>query len=140
MREAAGADRRDRRCVAEPQVAEPVRSSVCASEKVPVAVNCWSAPTAIDGFAGVTAMLVERDGAVVVADRHPAAHPRDHSVARAPLSWKRNVSAPLDDRAVDDLHTHDLARLAGGEDELAGGDDVVAVAEVAAAAVSLTVV
>ena len=43
--------------VPEAQVTEPVRSAVELSEYVPVAVNCWFAPAAIDGLAGVTAML-----------------------------------------------------------------------------------
>ena len=44
--------------VPEAQVTEPVMTAVVASEYVPVAVNCWFVPAAIDGFAGVTAMLV----------------------------------------------------------------------------------
>ena len=43
--------------VADAQLTEPVRSAVVASEYVPVAVNCWFVPAAIDGLAGVTAML-----------------------------------------------------------------------------------
>jgi hypothetical protein len=42
--------------VDELQVTEAVRSWVLASEKVPVAVNCWVVPTAILGFVGVTEM------------------------------------------------------------------------------------
>jgi hypothetical protein len=37
------------------QVTELVRSRVLPSVYVPVAVNCWVVPMAIDGFAGVTA-------------------------------------------------------------------------------------
>jgi hypothetical protein len=40
----------------EAQVAFEVRFSVCRSVKVPVAVNCWVVPNAIDGVAGVTAI------------------------------------------------------------------------------------
>lgn len=40
------------------QVAEFVRSCVLPSLKVPVAVNCWLPPTPADGFAGVTAIVV----------------------------------------------------------------------------------
>ena len=43
--------------VAEAQVTLPVRFAVLASEYVPVALNCWLAPAAIQGLAGVTAML-----------------------------------------------------------------------------------
>ena len=52
--------------VADAQLTEPVRSAVELSEYVPVAVNCWFVPAAIDGLAGVTAMLCR------VADPTPA--------------------------------------------------------------------
>ena len=42
--------------VSDAQVAFPVRFFVVPSEKVPVAVNCWVVPNAIEGSAGVTAM------------------------------------------------------------------------------------
>jgi hypothetical protein len=38
----------------ERQVADVVRSSVLPSVKVPVAVNCWVVPCAIDGMGGFT--------------------------------------------------------------------------------------
>ena len=41
----------------EAQVTWPVRSALELSQYVPVAVNCWVRPAAIDGLAGVTAML-----------------------------------------------------------------------------------
>lgn len=41
--------------VAEVQVADAVRFCVLLSAYVPMAVNCWVRPLAIDGFAGVTA-------------------------------------------------------------------------------------
>ena len=43
--------------VAEAQVTEPVMMAVELSEYVPVATNCWVEPAAMDGLAGVTAML-----------------------------------------------------------------------------------
>ena len=42
---------------AEAQVTLPVRFAVLASLYVPVALNCWLRPAAIEGLAGVTAML-----------------------------------------------------------------------------------
>jgi hypothetical protein len=42
--------------VEELHVAVLVRFCVLASVYVPVAVNCWVLPLAIDGFAGVTAI------------------------------------------------------------------------------------
>jgi hypothetical protein len=47
----------------EDQVATPVRSVVVPSEFVPVAVNCWVAPTLIEAPVGVTA--IERSVAEV---------------------------------------------------------------------------
>lgn len=40
----------------EVQITELVRSCVLESEKVPIAVNCWVVPFAIDGLVGVTAI------------------------------------------------------------------------------------
>src|SRR4051794_20418354 len=40
----------------EAHVTESVRSCVVPLEYVPVAVNCWVVPAAMDGLAGVTAM------------------------------------------------------------------------------------
>ncbi|MFA6008871.1 MAG: hypothetical protein WC799_02730 [Desulfobacteraceae bacterium] len=51
------------------QVTEVVRSFVVLSEKVPVAFNCWVAPNAIFGLAGVT-VIVERVG--LLPSLHPA--------------------------------------------------------------------
>ena len=43
-----------------------MRSALEASLYVPVAVNCWVSPAAMDGLAGVTAMLL-RVAAVTVS-------------------------------------------------------------------------
>ena len=48
--------------VAEAQVTWLVRFCVELSEKVPVAVNCWVAPLAMLGLAGVTAIDCKRRG------------------------------------------------------------------------------
>jgi hypothetical protein len=47
------------------QVAAPVRSVVDPSVYVPVALNCWVVPLAIDGFAGVTAIDTSAAGPTV---------------------------------------------------------------------------
>jgi hypothetical protein len=51
--------------VSEAQVALELRSCVCKSVNVPVAVNCCVVPNAIDGVAGVTA--IDTSAAVVTA-------------------------------------------------------------------------
>ena len=70
----------------EAQVAVEVRFCVCKSVKVPVAVNCWVLPNAIEGVAGVTAIdtsvaavtarvvlpLIAAEVAVMVVDPTPA--------------------------------------------------------------------
>jgi len=72
--------------VFEAQVAVEVRFWVCESVKVPVAVNCWLVPNAIEGVAGVTAIetsaaavtarvvlpLIAAEVAVMVVDPTPA--------------------------------------------------------------------
>jgi hypothetical protein len=72
--------------VSEAQVALEVRSCVSESVNVPVALNCWVVPNAIDGVAGVTAIdtstavvtarvvlpLIEPDVAVIVVVPTPA--------------------------------------------------------------------
>ncbi len=60
------------------QVAEAVKSCVEPFEYVPVAVNCWVPPVAIDGLAGVTA-IDTRVAVVTVSAVEPEMLP---SVAR----------------------------------------------------------
>ena len=91
-------------------------------------MSALSAPAAIDGFAGVTAMLVSVrppwEMAMCAVARRIVAFVAAPSVSA-------NVREPRWHVAVQHLHAHDLRRLARGELERAGGADVV---EVAAAA------
>ena len=79
--------------VAEAQVTGPVRSAVEASRYVPVAVNCWVAPAAIEGLAGVTAMLC-RVAAVTVRTVEPLTTPRVALMVLVPAAtpWARPVA------------------------------------------------
>ena len=79
--------------VAEAQVTEPVMSAVVASEYVPVAVNCWFVPAAIDGLAGVTAMLC-RVADVTVSTVEPLTRPSVALMLLVPTAtpWARPVA------------------------------------------------
>ena len=110
--------------LADAQLTEPVRSAVEASVKVPVAVNCWFAPAAIEGASGVTARLASV-GAVVLSRIVTRPLALESTPLAGPERSSLNVSVGSTVGAVDELHAYDLGRLAGGEDELAGGDDVV---------------
>ena len=78
--------------VADAQLTEPVRSAVVASEYVPVAVNCWFVPAAIDGLAGVTAMLC-RVAPVTVRTVEPLMSPNVALMLLVPAAtpWARPV-------------------------------------------------
>ena len=70
-------------------------TAVVASEYVPVATNCWFAPGAIEGLAGVTAMLC-RVAAVTVKVAHvvPSLVFPIVSVARTQIVWGPGDRAP----------------------------------------------
>ena len=61
-------------CVSDDQVAVEVRSCVLPSVNVPVAVNCWVVPRAMDGFAGETAIETSA-AAVTVSVVEPVIEP-----------------------------------------------------------------
>ena len=116
--------------LADPQAAVAVRSMVERSELVPVAVNCWFAPTAIDGFGGVTAMLQSPTGPslsqIVVTPVASVIAP-----FTGVLRLKLNFS-PGSTSAQSLIWTRtDLRRFADGEVERAVGRAVVGVAGVA---------
>jgi len=82
--------------VPEAQVTEPVMTAVVASEYVPVAVNCWFAPAAMEGLAGVTAMLC-RVAAVTVSTVEPLTRPSVALTLEVPPAtpWASPVVAPI---------------------------------------------
>ena len=82
--------------IADAQLTEPVMTAVVASEYVPVATNCWVAPAAIDGLAGVTAMLC-RLAAVTLRTVEPLMRPSVALMLDVPAAtpWARPVVAPI---------------------------------------------
>ena len=77
--------------VSDDQVAVPVRSCLLLSVNVPVAVNCWLVPTAIDGVVGVTANDTSVT-AVTVSFVDPVTEP-DAAVMVA-VPWATPVAKP----------------------------------------------
>ena len=69
-----------------------MRSALEASLYVPVAVNCWVRPAAMDGLAGVTAMLL-RVAALTVSRVLPPTRPMVALIVLVP------AATPVADRS-----------------------------------------
>ena len=93
----------------EPQVTAAVRSRVVLFERVPVAVNCWVAPMATAGFAGVTAM--ETSAAVVtVRAVVPETAPDEAEIVVVPVATDvaRPVALIVATTVLDDVQLTDV--------------------------------
>jgi hypothetical protein len=97
------------------QVTEAVRSAVELSEYVPIAVNCWVAPTALLEFAGVTAIEVRAGapGAVTVSAVFPETAPDEAVIVVEPAATA--VDMPPDEivaiDVLDELQVTDDVRF-----------------------------
>ena len=79
----------------ESQTAWAVRSCVVPSENVPVAVNCWVVPLAIDGAAGETAMALSV-APLTVSEVWPVTAPTEAEIVVSPVaSAEASPRAPL---------------------------------------------
>src|SRR5579863_2670683 len=100
-------------------VTDEVRLAVLKLEYVPVAVNCWVWPWAIDAVAGDTAMLTSTAG-VTVSTAVPEMSPDVAVIVVAPDPLAVAVASPWDPEVLetvavevtDDDHVTEVERLA----------------------------
>ena len=80
---------------------------------MPVALNCWSVPTRIVGFAGVTAMLVRRRAATVSVVL-PLTAPSVALIVDVPMAtpWASPAALMVASAGVADAQVTDAVRSA----------------------------